>query len=237
MQYIKYASNKYSQNGEDGILLKIFEKLDTLLNDQKVCVEFGSWDGIYLSNTFQFVENGWKCIAIEGSKKRFKELQNTSKKYNNIVPILKFIDANPNSKNSLNQVLIENEVKEDFELLSIDVDGKDLEIWDAYKGRPKIVVIEINSYIRPTIEQRFNGFNHGSSFKSTLKVGLKKGYTLVCHTGNMIFARNDLVPFLDLDKEDILDPNRLFQDKWINTPKPNKLIEKTYSLFIKKFFN
>ena len=235
MKYIHFAKNKYSQNGEDGILDKIFEKLSSVLDNEKTCVEFGSWDGIYLSNTFQFAEKGWRSIAIEGSKKRYKDLLKTAKKYQNIHPINKFVNANSSSKNSLNNILKENNIKDNFELLSIDVDGEDLQIWDSFSGKPKVVVIEINSYIEPHISQRHNNINNGSSFMSTLEVGLNKGYTLVCHTGNMIFARNDLIPYLDLDEKDILNPERLFNDQWLKMKEPKNIIKKIYTYLKKKF--
>lgn len=237
MKYITFSKNKFSQNGEDGILNKIFEELDHICDKKKICVEFGSWDGIYLSNTFQFVEKGWDAIAIEGSKKRYKKLLNTSEKYKNIKPIMKFVDSTSNSANSLKKILEDEGIKDDYELLSIDVDGLDLDIWDSYSGSPKVVVIEINSHIPPNFVQRHNGKNKiGSSFKATLMVAQKKGYTLICHTGNMIFVRNDCLQYLDMDKEDIENPENLFNKKWLNIKERKNLISIFYS-YIKKIFD
>ena len=72
--------------------------------------------------------------------------------------------------------------------------------------------------------QWHNGKNFiGNSFSSTLLVAKEKGYTLVCHTGNMIFVRNDIVSKLDLDEATIKYPERLFRDNWINLKEQNFL--------------
>jgi len=50
--YKTYAKNVHSQNGEDGIIEEILKRLD--IKNGYVC-EFGAWDGIHLSNTFNLV--------------------------------------------------------------------------------------------------------------------------------------------------------------------------------------
>ncbi|MBT5399271.1 hypothetical protein HOL24_01865 [bacterium] len=49
MDLLKYASNFRSQNGEDGIIEKVFKIIGEPEN--KYFVEFGAWDGEFLSNT------------------------------------------------------------------------------------------------------------------------------------------------------------------------------------------
>jgi len=55
----KFCKNIHSQNGEDGIIAEILNNLKLSTKKNLWCVEFGAWDGIYLSNTFALVENGW----------------------------------------------------------------------------------------------------------------------------------------------------------------------------------
>ena len=100
-----YSFNRFSQNGEDGIIEEIIRRLR--LNEQKEnwCVEFGAWDGIYLSNTFNLVLQGWNAVYIEGDQKRFKDLLKTSKKHNNIFPINDYVSKHRESKSSLNNLL------------------------------------------------------------------------------------------------------------------------------------
>ena len=212
----QYSSNIYSQNGEDGIVSVILKRLN--LEQEKLwCVEFGAWDGKFLSNTFALVErNNWYAIYIEGDKKRYDDLLETAQQYKNITSINKFVESDKFHKNSLDNILSSTKLPIDYELLSIDIDSYDLAIFNDYQGKPKIVIIEIESSIRPGILQWHNGEHFiGNSFSSTLKVAQDKGYTLVCHTGNMIFVRNDLIPKLNLNESTIKYPERLFRDDWV----------------------
>ena len=71
-------------------------------------------------------------------------------------------------------------------------------------------MIEINSSIKPGIIQKHDNKKQGNSFSATLNVGKKKGYTLVCHTGNCIFLRDDLVNRINFDKKLLENPEILF---------------------------
>lgn len=68
---IKYRKNYYSQNGEDGVIEEILKRMGI---KQGWFVEFGAWDGKYLSNTYALVEKGWKGVEIEGDKTKFEKL-------------------------------------------------------------------------------------------------------------------------------------------------------------------
>ena len=78
----KYKKNIYSQNGEDGILIHLLKKIKILKNDKDLwCCEFGAWDGIHGSNTFNLVKNyNFNAVYIEGDKDKFKDLLITKKK-------------------------------------------------------------------------------------------------------------------------------------------------------------
>jgi len=233
---LNHRSNIYSQNGEDGVLSEILKRLN-LDKNNLWCVEFGAWDGMHLSNTFALVErNNWNAIYIEGDKTKYNDLLKTAQNYKNIIPINKFVESDNNHKNSLDNILLGTSLPNDYELLSIDIDSYDLAIFNAYEGRPKIVVIEINSSIPPGIFQWHNGKKFvGNSFSSTLTVAKDKGYTLVCHTGNMIFVRNDIISKLNLDESIIKYPERLFRDDWISLKKQSFLSKIKTKL--KKFVN
>lgn len=181
--------NKYSQNGEDGII----EFLLSVLPKDNWCCEFGAWDGKYLSNTFNLVENKeYNAVYIESDSERFKDLIKTNKEYPKIVPINRLIDLN---KNKLDKILSETNIPYDFDILSIDVDGIDYSIWKSLeKYQPKIVVIEINSSISPEIVLKGDELSldslyirSGVNFKTCYDLAVDKGYTFMFHTGNMIF--------------------------------------------------
>ena len=70
--YFKYAKNIFSQNGDDGIIEKIFEHLK--INDG-VVVEFGAWDGIYLSNVYNLWKNkNFSALLIESDEGKANEM-------------------------------------------------------------------------------------------------------------------------------------------------------------------
>ena len=66
---LKFRYNHYSQNVEDGIIVELIKRLN--LNELEVC-EFGAWDGIHLSNTFNLIKNhNARAVLIEGDDKKF----------------------------------------------------------------------------------------------------------------------------------------------------------------------
>ena len=223
IKLIEYRKNYYSQNGEDGILEEIFKRINMASsNNEKWCVEFGAWDGKHLSNTFHLVEQGWNAVYIEGDKEKYQDLLETVKQYPKIKPINAMVDFEESDSNNLNNLLSGTKIPEDFDLLSIDIDSFDLAVWQCFVGKPKVVIIEINSSIEPGILQWHDGiFCQGNSFSSTIKVAEDKGYMLVCHTGNLIFLREDLVQMIGLDNRSIHFPETLFLNNWLSSKKIN----------------
>ncbi|MDC0031308.1 FkbM family methyltransferase [Candidatus Pelagibacter sp.] len=223
--YLKYRKNYYSQDGEDGIIEKIIDDLKLEKNRISVC-EFGAWDGIHFSNTFNLVEKlSAKALYIEADKEKFKLLVKNKKKNSTIIAVEKLVVKT--GKNSLDQILYENKFKKNFDILSIDIDGYDLDIWESLKNySPKVVIIEINSSILPKIYQRHSPENlqFGNSFSSTLSVGNKKGYTLIAHTGNLIFVNNDHLKKLNFPKELLDNQNLLFNKEFLKKKNLEPLI-------------
>jgi len=210
-----FAKNVYSQNGEDGILEEILKRLN--ITGGQFC-EFGAWDGKYLSNTYNLLSNpNWSGVYIEGNKEKYLDLLETAKN-KKITPICRFVETE--GKNSLDNILLETETKTDFEVLSIDIDSYDYQVWESLiYFRPKIVIVEINSSINPLELQTHGNGKQGSSFQSMLILGNKKGYDLVCHNGNMIFVKNDISLNLFQDMNSV----SLFDNKWIIKTSPKSV--------------
>ncbi|MGB8990863.1 MAG: hypothetical protein WCD80_02295, partial [Desulfobaccales bacterium] len=118
---------------------------------------------------------------------------------------------------SLENLLTHTALGKEFDLLSIDIDSYDWQIWHSLKKyRPKIVVIEINSSIPVGVFQTHRNYIvSGSSFTATVELGKDKGYTPVCHTGNLIFIRNEYVTKLGLPEEELKYPELLFDYGWV----------------------
>lgn len=211
----QFRNNVHSQNGEDGIIAEIVKRLDLAPDGERWCVEFGAWDGKHLSNTFALVSQGWNAVYIEGDAEKYKDLLNTVEKYKKIRPICAMVSADSESNQSLDQLLQSTDIPSEYDILSIDIDSYDLDVWEAHGSSPKIVIIEINSSALPGVVWRHGAKTPGNTFTATLNVARRKGYSLVCHTGNMIFVRDDLVHMLGLPARVFLYPEVLFDDRWV----------------------
>ena len=66
--YIYYRKKFHSENGEVGIIDEILNILN--IKDSWV-FEFGAWDCIQSSNTFNLVKKGFNSVYFEGDKKCF----------------------------------------------------------------------------------------------------------------------------------------------------------------------
>lgn len=211
-----YEDNKldiYSQNGEDGVIRAILEKL----NVQRgwVC-EFGAWDGKHLSNTFALVQKGFKAVFIEGDPARFEALEHTCRSYPNITALLAYVDHNRQHENSLDNLLTRTGIPQDFVLLSIDIDSYDFQVWQSLETyQPRIVIIEINSSVDPKntdwIHKRQTHME-GTGFGATLELAKEKNYKLLAHTGNMIFVREEDAHLFAIPQ----DPYTCFRTNWMH---------------------
>lgn len=160
MSILSYQKNVHSQNGEDGILTEVLRRMKLTKGE---AIEFGAPTMQYCSNTFN-LPKGWN-------------------KY--------YYDINPQEQGVIKAEITPenvNEVIGECDLLSIDVDGNDFAIWQAYTFQPKVVIIEINSSISPNVEH--TSLKHGTSFKTMNMLAEEKGYFLLCHTGNCVYILN-----------------------------------------------
>ncbi len=207
-----YRKNIYSQNGEDGVLKEILQRLQISAGS---FVEFGAWDGKHLSNTYHLLELGWKGVYIEGDQDKFQILEKNMKMFSQQVELIHTY-VEPDGKNTLDNLLNSTRIQKTFEVLSIDIDSYDWEIWRSFRNFfPTVVIIEINSSIPVGIYQTHRSQNVlGSSFSSTVDLGAKKGYTPVCHTGNLIFVENSSVEQLKLPTVELNFPETLFDYSW-----------------------
>lgn len=190
---LTHAANTNSQFGEDGILEKILEVLGEPVG---WCVEFGAWDGRHLSNTCALIEQkGFSAVLIEGSSKKFVDLQATFDGNAKVTPVNAFVGFG--ADDGLDQILAKTAIPSEFDVLSIDIDGNDYHVWQAVDSySPRVVVVEYNPTI-PTevafVQAPDMTLNHGASIASLVDLGRSKDYELVSITPrNCIFVRKEL---------------------------------------------
>ncbi len=183
----KYGANIYSQNGEDGIISEILNRIKV---KKKICVEFGGHDGKYCSNTRRLIECGWKGYMYD---------------IDSLSPEVEEKQITPENVNDLPECSV----------LSIDTDGEDYRIWQAYRSKPEVVIIEINSSFPPDVFC-FNS-EQGCSYALMNKLGTDKGYFLVCHTGNMVFVDKKFKHlFPEITGDPVEDSELYFNKSWLN---------------------
>ena len=197
------TKTSYSQYEEDLFVANVFKQKNI---NKGFFMEFGAWDGKYLSNCRYLYENGWKGCFIEGNKSRFLDLKKNYTQDNNVVLLNVFVDQ---ADNTLDKILTQNNILE-LDLLSIDIDGKDLQIWKTLtKIKPKVIVIEFNHSIPFDVSYEDDTEESiGNSFLAITKYANKTGYQLIhATTSNLIFINGDFNKnfFLEIDQEQVFN--------------------------------
>ena len=204
---IQYARDNTSQNGEDGIIAKIFEVLPSP-SHPRVCVDVGAWNGHHLSNTYSLLvpsddesQQRWEGVLIEANKERFEELRALHEPLGNTC-INAIVSSDQGSNNSLVSILKQKakHLPMDFDFLSIDVDGSDYwllhDVWKVGGYRPKVVCIEANPTMPNDliyIPARSDTIRHGASLAALVELAESHGYLLIETTiYNAFFVQKDL---------------------------------------------
>jgi hypothetical protein len=209
----QFARNVTSQDGEDGIIEKIFEIMPPA---NRYCVEIGAFEGKYLSNTWNLIVNHrWHGVLIEGREMLYQKLAQ------------RFSSANPEiegrlsdkvtlihqyaafeGERSLDAMLAGAKVPRDLDFISIDIDSNDWYLWDSMKVyQPRAVLIEFNATI-PTdvcfVQERDFNVNQGCSLLALIDLGKRKGYELIATTiANAFFVRKEAFPAFGIADNDI----------------------------------
>lgn len=171
MSIEKYKRNETSQFGENGIIEEVINRLGV---GASVAIEFGAPNRTFCSNIYPLIAMGWQCH---------------------------YYDPNPHDPEVRPLMITEANINllPDCTIISIDTDGMCYALWKAYKKKPAVVIIEINSGKDPDIDH-FDPAT-GANYSIMKKLGEEKGYFLLCHTGNMIFVLKDHIDlFPDRDE-------------------------------------
>jgi len=190
MSILAYSRNTFSQNGEDGIIDRIFSIVGTT---SKTCCEFGAWDGIHFSNCRQLVLSGWRCLFIEGDEDKYQDLHKNYASNTIVVCLNRYVSVD---RDSVDTLLSEAGFPADIDFLSIDIDGLDYEVFRTLRAKPRVICVEVNAGHSPNETKRLvSGIsqgNVGQPLACFVEEGKLLGYRLICYSGNAFFLRGDL---------------------------------------------
>jgi hypothetical protein len=199
----RYELRVFSQNGEDGVLVEILNRIGPT---HRYFVEFGIQEGVEGNCVLLADVLGWSGLFIEADADGFAQV---SRKYagSRVQVVQELVTAE-----RFDDILTAAGVPAEPDVLSIDIDGNDVYVWDALERfRPRIVVVEYNSGIAPERPQAQphdpdRGWDGSGAFGSNLAaldvVAARKGYRLA-HSDlagvNAFYVRADLWDALGID--------------------------------------
>jgi hypothetical protein len=220
---MRFGYKVYSQNDEDGIIREIFNRIGTT---NRTFVEFGVGNGLQ-NNTLTLLFDGWNGLWIEASQKNVAKIREGFRKTINY-GLLSVINAFA-TKDNINELISSKVSDPEIDLLSVDIDGNDVHIFEAITCvKPRAVVIEYNSKFPPPMMfcMAYDESNvwhkddcFGASLKYLERVFSGRGYLLVgCNIIgiNAFFVREDVAQgrFLEpCTAENHYEPPRYYLQK------------------------
>lgn len=171
----------FSQNGEDGILLSLFNEINF---ESYTAVEFGTGNGRECNTANLILNYGLKTLLLEGDKSKALSAQKYYKNYP-VSVVHEFL-----TRDNINDLISDNGFSGKIDLLSVDIDGNDYWLWQAIDViKPRVVVVEYNASfgqeraLTVPYDPKFNRFNyhktglyHGMSLAAAVKLGRNKNY-------------------------------------------------------------
>jgi hypothetical protein len=183
-----YEKRIFSQNGEDGVLSKIFEVIGT---SSKFFVEFGVQDGEECNTRYLRENDHWQGLMMDAGY------------YTPEINLQKEMITAEN----VNDLFSKYHVPKEFDLLSIDIDFNDFYVLRSLLENysPRVIVAEYNSthfhnedkvviYDPTTFWDGTNYF--GASILSLFNLGRKYHYSLIYSERggiNLFFVRDDVL--------------------------------------------
>lgn len=232
MDLHNYEKKIFSQNGEDGIIIKLIDLLYKEENDYYYYVEFGVENGIECNTRILREKYNWKGLQMDGNNEN-----------NNINLQKEFI-----TKENIIDLFIKYNVPKKINLLSVDIDYNDFyclhEILKKYTC--DIIICEYNSSHPPTDDKivyydskfvwdKTNYF--GASLLSIDKLCKKYNYSLIyCENKgvNCFLIHNDIIINKNLKFHNFGDIEKIYKSPkygFHGNGHPNDNLERKYLTF------
>jgi Methyltransferase FkbM domain len=193
----RFEKKVYSQHGEDGIIEEIFRRIG---EGGKYAVEIGIEDGRECCTRNLVAHRGWGGLLVEGGPKYAEIARQFYASFPKARVTCAFV-----TKETIVDLLGENEVPKEPDLLVIDIDGNDYWVLQgilaAYK--PRVIVVEYNGRWTPGTDWVMpydpafrwrRDVYYGASLAAFVRLCLEQGYKLVgCESWgvNAFFVRAD----------------------------------------------
>ena len=196
-----YEFKVFSQNGEDGIIQHLIDKIDV---KNKTFIEFGV-ESYQEANTRFLIENdNWSGLIIDGSEEYMNGVKYSTLGWKrDIKAVAKFID-----KDNINDIFKDAGMTGEIGILSVDIDGNDYWVFKAIDCvNPQILIMEYNSlfgandnvtvpydknFVRGNAH--YSNLYYGASIGALTKIANERGYDLVGSNSfgnNIFFVRHD----------------------------------------------
>lgn len=192
---LSYGRDVTSEHGEDGVIERIFSVIG---DGSRWCVELGALNGVHGSNVWHLIkERGWSGVLIEADRTYFEKLEREYVGSKGVHALNAFVSFE--GELSLDRLLAQTPMPQNFDLFSLDVDGAEYHLWDSMSVyRPRLMVVEFNPSIPNDIafvQPRDMSVFQGSSLRSLMELGKRKGYELVAaNETNAFFVQKELYP-------------------------------------------
>ncbi len=215
----------YSQNGEDGIFLHIFEKVGT--TDRRF-VEIGA-GGLENNTNNLFFNFGWSGFWLDMDQGCMDELADYVARCFPDLQDRYRVHVGKVTPDNVNALVGDYCRGTDPDLLTIDIDGYDGHVLRALDVvRPRVLGCEYNGafglrnamvpYDENFSRKDYNRYYYGASLAALNKIAASKGYALIgCDSQgvNCFFVREDALgqAFPSLTPEEAFVPNRRYAVK------------------------
>ena len=199
----------FSQWGEDGIIQYLINKLPI---KNKYFIEFGVQNYRESNTRFLLMNDNWSGLIMDASQEHINFIRNDHIywKYD-LIAKKAFI-----TKDNINKLISEENVKKEIGLLSIDIDGNDYWVWKAIECiEPVIVICEYNSVFGNNVEitipykedfyrtdAHYSNLYFGASLPALIKLANQKGYKFFGCTqaGNdAFFVKNEYAKYCSFE--------------------------------------
>ena len=186
------ARDVYSQNGEDGLLEAVFEKIGVT---NEWCFEVGAYDGVTFSNARQFIAKGWEAALIEKDEESFKTLQGNYAANPRVHCAQGYIEPW-----NIDGLLEKMGLPWDADLGVLDIDEQEFWVWcGMHYTHPRVMVVEYGlgrpvDQIPPLRTDKGVPIPGTQAGKNAIHyMGVCKGYHCVAITRtNMIFIADGI---------------------------------------------